>query len=389
MKFKKPYLIAILLTALAFFLVIKYWDPAMTLVIAVLGAISPLIIGGVIAYIVNILMTAYEKLYTKWIKAPALLKFKRPISLVLAFISFVLFLFLFLALIIPELVRSVQTLLSIDPKAIVDSFSWLQNNELFGQYYERIASSISIDQTEMQKRAVEAFQQVLTGVGGVMTTLVTTVTSVFSTVVTLIISVVFSIYILSSKETLGRQIKTLLTTYVPSLYSGIKYVTDIVNDSFRNFFIGQLLEAIIVGVLCYIGMLIFKFPFSATVSVLVGFSALIPMAGAYIGAILGALMILTTSPIQALLFLVYITILQQMEGNIVYPRVVGNSIGLPGIWVLAAVTIGGSLYGIVGMLLSVPLAAALYKLLRNDVAKRKDKGEEVVVEDVTDTTATS
>ena len=142
------------------------------------------------------------------------------------------------------------------------------------------------------------------------------------------------------------------------------------NDSFHRFIVGQCTEAVVLGVLCIIGMWIFRFPYAMMIGVLIGFTALIPIAGAYIGAGVGAFMILTESPLKSLLFLVFIVILQQLEGNLIYPRVVGSSIGLPGIWVLAAITIGGGLMGIPGMLLAVPIMATLYRLLRDDMHKR-------------------
>jgi predicted PurR-regulated permease PerM len=148
-------------------------------------------------------------------------------------------------------------------------------------------------------------------------------------------------------------------------------VLETLNESFHNFVVGQCLEALILGALCTLGMLIFRFPYAVMVGTLVGFTALIPIAGAYIGAFVGAFVIFTVRPLSALFFLIYIVVLQQIEGNIIYPRVVGTSLGLPGIWVLAAVMIGGNVGGVVGMLLGVPLCSALYKLLREDVQRRR------------------
>ena len=142
------------------------------------------------------------------------------------------------------------------------------------------------------------------------------------------------------------------------------------NGCFRRFLVGQCTEAVILGLLCMAGMLLFRFPYATMVGALIGFTALIPVAGAYIGAGVGAFMIFTVSPVKALLFLVFIVVLQQLEGNLIYPKVVGSSIGLPGIWVLAAVTVGGGILGIFGMLLAVPLAAACYQMVREDVRKR-------------------
>jgi predicted PurR-regulated permease PerM len=148
-------------------------------------------------------------------------------------------------------------------------------------------------------------------------------------------------------------------------------VLGILNDSFHKYIVGQCVEAVILGTLCVLGMLIFRFPYATMIGTLVGFTALIPVAGAYIGAGVGTFMILTVSPMKAVLFLIFIAVLQQVEGNLIYPKVVGSSIGLPGMWVLAAVTVGGSLFGVFGMLVGVPMAAALYRILKNDMHQRE------------------
>ena len=159
------------------------------------------------------------------------------------------------------------------------------------------------------------------------------------------------------------------------------------NDSFRKFIVGQLAEALIIGLLCTFGMMIFRFPYATMIGALIAFTALIPIAGAYIGAITGAIVILTVSPIQALWFLVFILVLQQFEGNIIYPRVVGSSLGLPGIWVLAAVTLGGGCYGIPGMIIGVPLTSALYRIITEDTQKKECLEEKNVL--VTPSTETN
>ena len=151
------------------------------------------------------------------------------------------------------------------------------------------------------------------------------------------------------------------------------HVLSIFNGSFHSYIVGQCMEAVILGVLCTLGMLVFKFPYAGMIGALVGCTALIPIAGAYIGAAVGAIMMLTISPIKALLFLLFIVILQQLEGDLIYPRVVGQSIGLPAMWVLAAITVGGGLMGIPGMLIGVPLAAGCYQLLKESVNKREKK----------------
>ena len=153
------------------------------------------------------------------------------------------------------------------------------------------------------------------------------------------------------------------------VYSKTRYVLSVMNDSFHKYIVGQCTEALILGGLCTLGMLILKIPYATMTGAVIAFTALIPVAGGYIGAAVGAFMILTVSPVKAIIFLIYIVVLQQLEGNLIYPRVVGSSMGLPAIWVLAAVTIGGGVMGIAGMLIGVPIAATLYRLLREDVNK--------------------
>ena len=209
--------------------------------------------------------------------------------------------------------------------------------------------------------------------------------SIGSGVVRFFIALVFGIYALASKEKLSRQVKQLVYAYLkPRTADRIYHVCNVANETFSNFIVGQCTEAMILGVLCIIGMSIFRFPYAVMVGTLVGATALLPIIGAYLGAIVGAIMVLTQSgPLQMLLFVVFIIVLQQIEGNLIYPKVVGSSVGLPGIWVLAAVTIGGSLNGIFGMLIGVPLAATIYRLLREDSQKRliKKKGRNLNIPD--------
>ena len=231
------------------------------------------------------------------------------------------------------------------------------------------------DFSSVSTQVEQLLKTVLGGVGGAVGSIMNAVTSVVSVVVNVVIGLIFSLYVLLDKEGLGRRCKTLISMYLPKASDKIFYVTQVLDDSFHSFIVGQCLEAIVLGTLCVIGMLIFRFPYAVMIGMFIGFTALIPVAGAYIGAAVGAIMILTVSPIQAVEFLVFVVVLQQLEGNLIYPRVVGKSIGLPGIWVLTAVTIGGGVLGVGGMLLAVPLFAAGYRLLREDIERRKQRGK--------------
>ena len=195
--------------------------------------------------------------------------------------------------------------------------------------------------------------------------------SLFSMIVTGVLSLVFSIYILSGREKLLRQCRRLLYAYAPKVWADrICHVALLSAQTFTNFISGQLLEACILGGLCAVGMLFIQPDYAPLIGIIVGISALVPVAGAYVGAVLSAFLLLMVSPVRALVFLVFLVILQQIEGNVIYPRVVGTSIGLPGIWVLLAVTVGGGLFGFLGIMLSVPVCSVLYALLRQDVNRR-------------------
>ena len=179
---------------------------------------------------------------------------------------------------------------------------------------------------------------------------------------------------MAGKEKLCNQLDRVAHAYLkPDRYQRGKEIFQLTNRTFSNFVSGQVLEAIIIGTLCFIGMLIFRMPYAGPISVLVGFTALIPVFGAFIGTAIGALLILFLSPIKAFWFVIFIIVLQQFEGNVIYPRVVGKSVGLPGIWVLVAVTVGGGAFGFIGMLISVPVASLLYSLLRESVNRRNEQ----------------
>ena len=267
--------------------------------------------------------------------------------------------------VIPELISCVQFLIAAVAPALEKLLeSEFVSDHLPSEIYKALAD---VNWEQLVSRVV---QFVVSGIGNTARALVTAISSVVSVVATTFISIIFSIYLLYSKEKLQKQCRRLLDTYIPKGQRQVSYVASVLDDCFHRYIVGQCTEAVILGVLCTVGMLIFRFPYAPMIGALIGFTALIPVAGAYIGAAVGAIMILTVSPLKALLFLVFIVVLQQLEGNLIYPKVVGKSIGLPAIWVLAAITVGGSLMGIAGMLISVPITAALYRLLKEDMRRQ-------------------
>ena len=350
---------------LVLYLVIRYWSFVETAVLTFLTAASPLIFGGAAAYLLDILMSRCERWWFPKTKKKFLIRSRRAFCLVFAILTLLAIVALVVLLVIPQLWDAIALLLAELPGAMQKVLAFAESLEILPE--DILAMLESID---WKSQITGIFKTLFTGVGSVVNVAVSVVTAVFSSVFNGLLAVIFALYLLLGKEKLKSQGDRLLVRYMkPAITKKLEYLLTVLDDCFHKFIVGQCLEAVILGVLCTLGMLIFRFPYATMVGALVAFTALIPVAGAYIGAGVGAFMILTVSPVKALLFLVYIIILQQLEGNIIYPRVVGSSIGLPGIWVLAAVTVGGGVAGIPGMLLGVPLAAAAYRLIREDVAR--------------------
>ena len=362
-------------TVFGIFLAVQVWPAAAKLLLAFAGAVSPLVTGFVIAYVVNILMSKYEKLFFPKLRNKVAEKLKRPVSLVLAFITLVLVVALVIWLIVPKLVDCVALLINELPKAIKSVIDWMEKFHILPE--DIIASLEKID---WRSRVGEIFDVVTTGIGSVVNVALSVVTSVFSALVSAFLSTIFAIYLLSDKEGILSRVSRLFKRIMPEKwYSRTAYFFSVAHDCFTRYIVGQCTEAVILGALCTVGMLILRLPYATMIGALVAFTALIPVAGAYIGAGVGAFMILTVSPVKALIFIVFLVILQQFEGNVIYPRVVGSSMGLPGIWVLAAVTVGGGIMGIAGMLIGVPLAATVYRLVGRDV-RRWEKAQTAVME---------
>jgi len=355
-------------SAFLLFLCIYYWSGISGVIGTALSTVTPIIAGLFIAYVLNILMSFYERHYfTKFSDKKFISASRRPVCLTGAILTLFGIIALIIYLVVPELISCVSVLIAEIPPLIQK----LLKSELIRDILpaEVIAKLLSIDWMSNISKIVEA---VSSSIGGAVGAVVSAVTSVLSVIVTVFISFIFSVYLLYSKSTLRRQARRLLNTYLPKSYnSGVLHVLRVFNDCFHRYIVGQCIEAVILGLLCTVGMLIFRFPYAGMIGALIGFTALIPVVGAFIGAGVGALMILTVSPLKALLFIVFIIVLQQIETNLIYPKVVGTSIGLPALWVLAAVTVAGGIFGVFGMLIGVPIAAAVYRLVREDLHRKE------------------
>lgn len=349
------------------YLCINYFDLMQGFFIKALGAASPILIGCAIAYVVNLIMEKYEKHYFPMSKSKAVIKTRRPVCLVAALLTVVAIIVVIVSLILPEFTSCIQLLLSQIPGAYKNLLAFLDG---IGVVPEKILNELSA--LDWQAKIGDIVEMISSYFGNVMTMLFTVITAFFSGVVVTLFSIIFAVYLLLAKEKLHDRINRILDSYLKHrVCEKIRYVTSVINECFHNYIIGQTTEAVILGVLCTVGMMILQLPYATMIGTLIGFTALVPVVGAFIGAVVGAFMISMTSPIQALIFVVFIIILQQLEGNIIYPKVVGESLGLPAMLILAAVTVGGGVFGILGMLLGVPLVAAAYKILIADVNNRE------------------
>lgn len=344
-----------------------YPQSALKLITKSIGVVFPIILGAALAYVLNLLCSRLEQWYFPKSRLKIVRVTRRPVSILLTFVLVLLVLFGVLRLVLPQFANALSEFFESVPKVVTRLAAWIQSTDQFPLIQKKI-STTQIDWTSIQSKVMKYFT---TGISGVLGSTITIFSKVTSGVVNFVLAVTFAIYILISKEKLGTNIKRVGHAFLSDrVMRKLKYYLATINQCFSSFIIGQVTEAFVLGTLCIVGMLIFRFPYAVSIGAFVGMMALIPIFGAWIGAGVGFLLIVVDSPFKAVLFIVFILVLQQIEGNLIYPKVVGTSIGLPGIWVLAAITIGSGISGILGMLLGVPVAATLYKLLKDATNQR-------------------
>ena len=335
---------------------------------SVISAFKPLLIGFAVAFILNRPCNFFAGLYGKKLPEKAA-KAARPLAVVTCYLILVLLLAGVVALVVPELVKSIQT--------FAGNLSTYAGN--FQALYDSIVEKLDLQSladlnlsSAIREPLSKLFSGVLNALTNTLPQFITMTSVLVSGAITAVLALVFSIYMLSGGPKLTAQCRRLVTAYLPERVSApLLRVLRLTADTFTKYVSGQLIEACILGGLCFLGMCLFRFDYAPLISVVIGVSALIPVAGAYIGGAVAVLLLVMISPLEAFLFLVFLVVLQQLEGNLIYPRVVGTSMGLPGIWVLAAVTVGSSMLGFVELIASVPVTAVLYTLLRGDLHRRE------------------
>lgn len=360
---KKNIILIITYIALIIFVLVNF-EKILSILGYIINIFSPFIFGAIVAFVLNVLVNFIERKLFGKVKKKTWLKIKRPLSIAISVVLVIFIIVFIMNLLIPQLKNSVSL--------FTDSLPTYKEDII------NIMNKFNLEETTIKKVSdyLDNFGKVITDyIKGNSKDVITVTTEVATSLIAIIskavIAIVFAIYIIAQKETLKRQFNKLMSAYLkPRTVNRINKYASMANTTFSNFVTGQCLEALIFGSLCFLGMLILRLPYATTIAVLLGFTALIPVFGAFIGTFLGAFLILMISPIKAIIFVVFILVFQQIEGNLIYPKVVGKSVGLPGIWVLLSVTIGASVGGILGMLIATPLCSLLYILLRQAVNDR-------------------
>ncbi len=362
-------LLGLLLIVVSAYWAINNISALQSVLSGILSVFIPFIIGGSLAYILTLPINFIEEKGEEWLGGRK--PWFRPLSILLSFLLVIAVFLAIIFLILPDLQQTISSFIRVVPgtvTTIINSITgYLDNHPEVVNYIQEL----DIDINSIQQQLINYAQSFASGL---LNSTVSIISTTVSSVINVFIAIIFAIYILMKKETIVRQVKKLVYGF-SSLKVG-NYLVNVgrkANDIFSSFIGGQIIEAIILGVLVYIGMLLFNFPYPLSVSVLTGAFALIPVYGAILGGVVGFILISVVSFSKALWFIVFIVVIQQIEGNIIYPRVVGSSLGLPGIWVMMTVTVGGALFGLTGMLVSVPIVSLIYSLLQAQVNYNLEK----------------
>lgn len=378
-KVKQSILICTYTVVIAFILLNA--KPITGIISSLFSIISPFIVAIAIAFVLNIPMKLFERKVFKFLDKPKCKSFsilKRPLSILSTFVTIILLFVLLFLFVVPQFASSVSTLLESVPNYI-KSFEtlisqYINSTHLFNS--TDFFNNIGNDLLGAWKELLQFGGQLL---GTSLSSLLDVTISFTSGVINFLLSIVLAIYMLSSKEVLIRHLKKIIYAFFSKKYADkLIFIGKLSNKTFSKFIIGQCTEACILGFLCFIGMNIFSMPYSLLISVLVGVTALIPIFGAFIGTVPSAFIILIIDPVKAFWFIVFILVLQQLEGNLIYPRVVGSSIGLSAIWVMLAMLVGGSTLGLIGMIIGIPICSIIYQLITISTNKKlKSKNIEI------------
>lgn len=362
-------ILGIITFAVLLYVGLQRLDVVWSFLMSAFNLVFPFLLGAAIAFILNVLMRALEqRLFSGATGKKLFLKLKRPISLLLTLLIVFGIIFMVVFLVVPEIIKTVDSLRLSMP----GFFTEIERNyAILIDQYPFLEDYLKLDALDWKEIVGNVYGFIMNSGADMLHSTFNVATSIFGGIIDFLLGFIFSVYILLQKEKLGNQSRKLLYAYLPEkAVDKILSICSLSSVTFSKFLSGQCLEAVILGLMFFLPMLILRFPYALLISILISFTALVPIFGAFIGCFIGAFLILIVDPVKALWFILMFVIIQQIEGNLIYPRVVGGSIGLPSLWVLVAVTIGGSTLGIAGMLIFIPMFSVLYSLLRDAV---KDK----------------
>ncbi len=367
---RKTFITKVFILMLAF-LIVMHFDLVLSIIDKIIDIIFPFLVGCGMAYIWSLFQNPIEKIIFPRSKKKFLQKLRRPLSIIVSLLVLLGIIVLILYLVLPQIYNSIVVIAESAPLLAENLRTWFLDVTSGLNWAEGIRENVrnlSIDWQELADTIGDALQN---SAGGILGSALNIIENTVDFFVAAFTAIVFAIYLLFLKEKLIRQSKRVGKAYLPEKHwQRVRYVLSVLNETFSKFFKGQVLDAFVVGALLFIAMLIFRMPYALTISVVVMVTALIPMIGSFIGGAVGFLMIAVTDFRQAVIFLIILIVIQQLEGDLIYPKIVGDSVGLPGIWVFSAVIVGGAIAGPLGMIIAVPLLASIYKIFRKYVNKR-------------------
>lgn len=372
---RKTFITKVFILMLAL-LIVQHFGLVLSIIDKIIDIIFPFLVGCGMAYIWSLFQNPIEKIIFPRSKKKILQKLRRPLSIIVSLLVLLGIIVLILYLVLPQIYNSIVVIAESAPLLAENLRTWFLDVTSGLNWAEGIRENVrnlSIDWEELAKTIGDALQN---SAGGILGSALNIIENTVGFFVAAFTAIVFAIYLLFLKEKLIHQSKRVGKAYLPEKHwQRVGYVLSVLNETFSKFFKGQVLDAFVVGALLFIAMLIFRMPYALTISVVVMVTALIPMIGAFIGGAVGFLMIAVTDFRQAVIFLIILIVIQQLEGDLIYPKIVGDSVGLPGIWVFSAVIVGGAIAGPLGMIIGVPLLASIYKIFRKNVNKRLSERE--------------
>lgn len=367
-KNRKLLMVALLLV------VVLFWSRISEALSFLTGILKPFILGGALAFILNLPLSFLEKKVFRNLKGRGE-KFKRPLSIFLSLVFVLLLILILLLTVVPEVISAFESIISSIPSLVTRVESW--SNDVLTPVLKNNPELLKSLETNWDSLLSKSLSFLKDGLSALLSSTLVAANSLISSITSFVVALIFAIYVLGDKERLERQFRSLLKAYTSKeTEEYVLHVFSVLHRSFSSFISGQCLEAVILGSIFILVLSILRFPYSVMIGVVVMFSALLPIVGAFIACFFGAFIILLSSPVKALYFVVIFLIIQQLENNLIYPRVVGSSVGLPALWVFFAVTLGGALFGVVGMLFFIPVFSAVFVLLKEDVGRRISLKEE-------------